>query len=78
MSILWSSGFIKVILFVLIFLGVGATFPVLFVNVSFSYTKNDYVVFNIFTFDEIKEMPFISDDYIIYYDSPDGTTPMTI
>ncbi|MFC3395833.1 hypothetical protein [Brenneria rubrifaciens] len=53
------------------------TVPVLFVNVDFSYTKNDYIKYNIFTFDEIKKMPFISDDYIIYYNSPDGTTPMT-
>ncbi len=50
--------------------------PVLFVNINLSYTKNDFIKYNMFTFDEIKGMPFISSDYIIYYDSPDGTKPM--
>ncbi|PWC12899.1 hypothetical protein B4923_09835 [Brenneria roseae subsp. americana] len=70
------NNFIKTI-FIVVFLGLVLTIPILFVNVSFSYTKSDYIKYNIFTFNEIKKMPFISDNYIIYYDSPDGTTPKT-
>nr|WP_205680150.1 hypothetical protein [Brenneria salicis]NMN92435.1 hypothetical protein [Brenneria salicis ATCC 15712 = DSM 30166]RBP67779.1 hypothetical protein DES54_101302 [Brenneria salicis ATCC 15712 = DSM 30166]RLM32258.1 hypothetical protein BHG07_00010 [Brenneria salicis ATCC 15712 = DSM 30166] len=71
------SNFIKKIVLVLIFFGGGAIIPILFVNIDLSYTKNNYIKYNVFTFDEIKKMPFISDDYIIYYESPDGTTPTT-
>ncbi|WP_240042329.1 hypothetical protein [Photorhabdus khanii] len=46
-------------------------------NVNLSYTKENFIYYNMFTFDEIKNIPLISNDYIIYYDSPDGTPTMT-
>ncbi|WP_217471241.1 hypothetical protein [Photorhabdus akhurstii] len=70
------NKFIKKIFIIFICLGVVLITPVLFVNINLSYTKNDFIKYNMFTFDEIKGMPFISSDYIIYYDSPDGTKPM--
>ncbi|MBS9425884.1 hypothetical protein EAE90_20225 [Photorhabdus caribbeanensis] len=70
------NNFIKKIFIIFICLGVILIIPVLFVNINLSYTKNDFIKYNMFTFDEIKGMPFISSDYIIYYDSPDGTKPM--
>ncbi|MCC8459420.1 hypothetical protein [Photorhabdus aegyptia] len=70
------NKFIKKIFIIFICLGVILIIPVLFVNINLSYTKNDFIKYNMFTFDEIKGMPFISSDYIIYYDSPDGTKPM--
>ncbi|KGM26063.1 hypothetical protein KS18_22775 [Photorhabdus luminescens] len=70
------NKFIKKIFIIFICLGVVLIIPVLFVNINLSYTKNDFIKYNMFTFDEIKGMPFISSDYIIYYDSPDGTKPM--
>ncbi|WP_387467449.1 hypothetical protein [Photorhabdus sp. RM323S] len=70
------NNFIKRTFIILVCLGVISIAPILFVNVNLSYTKNDFIKYNIFTFDEIKGMPFISSDYIIYYDSPDGTKPM--
>ncbi|WP_214054968.1 hypothetical protein [Photorhabdus caribbeanensis] len=76
MSVLRLNNFIKKIFIIFICLGVILIIPVLFVNINLSYTKNDFIKYNMFTFDEIKGMPFISSDYIIYYDSPDGTKPM--
>ncbi|MGV7960575.1 hypothetical protein QPK13_05465 [Photorhabdus tasmaniensis] len=70
------NNFIKRTFIILVCLGVISIAPILFVNVNLSYTKNDFIKYNIFTFDEIKGMPFISSDYIIYYDSPDGTKLM--
>ncbi|KMW72263.1 hypothetical protein TI10_14905 [Photorhabdus luminescens subsp. luminescens] len=70
------NNFLKRTFIILVCFGVISIIPILFVNVNFSYTKNDFIKYNIFTFDEIKRMPFISSDYIIYYDSPDGTKPM--
>ncbi len=70
------NKFIKKIFIIFICLGVVLIIPVLFVNINLSYTKNDFIKYNMFTFDEIKGIPFISSDYIIYYDSPDGTKPM--
>uniref|UniRef100_UPI0036D7D95A hypothetical protein n=1 Tax=Photorhabdus sp. RM322S TaxID=3342825 RepID=UPI0036D7D95A len=70
------NNFIKRTFIILVCLGVISIIPILFVNVNFSYTKNDFIKYNMFTFDEIKVMPFISSDYVIYYDSPDGTKPM--
>ncbi|WP_255523029.1 hypothetical protein [Xenorhabdus sp. PB62.4] len=46
-------------------------------NVNLSYTKRNFIYYYAFTFDEIKNVPFISNDYIIYYDSPDGSNTMT-
>ncbi|WP_249043103.1 hypothetical protein [Xenorhabdus doucetiae] len=46
-------------------------------NVNLSYTKKNFIYYNMFTFDEIKHIPLISNNYIIYYDSPDGTSTMT-
>ncbi|WP_246550893.1 hypothetical protein [Photorhabdus caribbeanensis] len=43
-------------------------------NVNLSYTKENFIYYNMFTFDEIKSIPLISNDYVIYYDSPDGTS----
>ncbi len=48
----------------------------LFVDNHFSYTKQDMIRYNLFTFDEIKNAPIISNNYIIFYDSPDGVAPM--
>ncbi|MBS9426564.1 hypothetical protein C6H64_15660 [Photorhabdus luminescens] len=70
------NKFIKKIFIIFICLGMVLIIPVLFVNINLSYTKNDFIKYNMFTFDEIKGIPFISSDYIIYYDSPDGTKPM--
>ncbi|MBE8597012.1 hypothetical protein [Xenorhabdus sp. BG5] len=46
-------------------------------NVNLSYTKRNFIYYYAFTFDEIKNVPLISNDYIIYYDSPDGNNTMT-
>ncbi|WP_323856680.1 hypothetical protein [Xenorhabdus doucetiae] len=46
-------------------------------NVNLSYTKKNFIYYNMFTFDEIKHIPLISKNYIIHYDSPDGTSTMT-
>ncbi|MDR0218790.1 MAG: hypothetical protein LBI71_07905 [Enterobacteriaceae bacterium] len=46
-------------------------------NVNLSYTKRNFIYYYAFTFNEIKDIPLISDDYIIYYDSPDGNDTMT-
>ncbi|HDT0719096.1 TPA: hypothetical protein QIB97_000079 [Proteus mirabilis] len=68
---------IKFTFIALIFLGLVFTIPILFVDNHFSYTKQDMIRYNLFTFDEIKNAPIISNNYIIFYDSPDGVTPMT-
>ncbi|CDL83879.1 hypothetical protein ID852_17490 [Xenorhabdus sp. 42] len=46
-------------------------------NVNVSYTKRNFIYYYMFTFNEIKNAPLISSDYIIYYDSPDGNNTMT-
>ncbi|MCP9267813.1 hypothetical protein M5U04_06785 [Xenorhabdus sp. XENO-1] len=68
---------IKVTFIALFFLGLIFTIPILFVDNHLSYTKHDFIRYNLFTFDEIKKIPIISNNYIIYYDSPDGLMPMT-
>ncbi|CCW30716.1 conserved hypothetical protein [Xenorhabdus nematophila F1] len=68
---------IKITFIALFFLGLTFTIPILFVDNHFSYTKNDFIRYNLFTFDEVKNTPIISNDYIISYDSPDGIKPMT-
>ncbi|WP_244590615.1 hypothetical protein [Xenorhabdus mauleonii] len=45
-------------------------------NVNLSYTKRNFIYYHAFTFDEIKNVPLISNDYIIHYDSPDGNNTM--
>ncbi|OOC11996.1 hypothetical protein BM451_18730 [Dickeya dadantii] len=76
MSALRRNNFIKPSIIFFIFILTVVSTPILFINISLSYTKNDYIRYNIFTFEEIKGMPFISSDYKIYYDSPDGSKPM--
>ncbi|PHM49041.1 hypothetical protein [Xenorhabdus miraniensis] len=71
------NKFLKIVFIALFFLGLIFTIPILFVDNHFSYTKNDFIKYNLFTFDEVKNVPIISNDYVIYYDSPDGVKPMT-
>ncbi|CCW29681.1 conserved exported hypothetical protein [Xenorhabdus nematophila F1] len=71
------SSFIKIIFFIFILIGCVLIFLMSLVNVNLSYTKNNFIYYNMFTFDEIKNFPLISKDYIIHYDSPDGTATMT-
>ncbi|MBQ0423471.1 hypothetical protein, partial [Proteus mirabilis] len=68
---------IKFIFIVLLLVGSILNIPILFVDNHFSYTKHDFIRYNLFTFDEIKNAPIISSNYIIFYDSPDGVAPMT-
>ncbi len=68
---------IKFIFIVLLLVGLILSLPMLFVDNHFSYTKHDFIRYNLFTFDEIKKAPIISNNYIIFYDSPDGVAPMT-
>ncbi|HEJ9437575.1 TPA: hypothetical protein SMM97_001215 [Proteus mirabilis] len=68
---------IKFIFIVLLLVGLILSLPMLFVDNHFSYTKQDMIRYNLFTFDEIKNAPIISNNYIIFYDSPDGVAPMT-
>ncbi|MCT8347231.1 hypothetical protein LGZ99_08410 [Photorhabdus temperata] len=68
---------IKITFIALFFLGLIFTIPILFVDNHLSYTKNNFIKYNFFTFDEIKNIPIISNNYIISYDSPDGVKPMT-
>ena len=67
---------IKFIFIVLLLVGLILSLPMLFVDNHFSYTKHDFIRYNLFTFDEIKNAPIISNNYIIFYDSPDGVAPM--
>ncbi|WP_099143412.1 hypothetical protein [Xenorhabdus kozodoii] len=68
---------IKITFIVLFFLGLIFTIPILFVDNHFLYTKNDFIRYNLFTFDEVKNIPIISNNYIVSYDSPDGIKPMS-
>ncbi|MGV8004652.1 hypothetical protein QPK14_21990 [Photorhabdus temperata subsp. temperata] len=71
------SSFIRIIVVIAILIGCVLIFTMSLANINLSYTKKNFIYYNIFTFDEIKNIPLISNDYIIYYDSPDGTPTMT-
>ncbi|CDG17581.1 hypothetical protein [Xenorhabdus doucetiae] len=71
------SSFIRILVFISIFIGCVVIFFMSLANVNLSYTKKNFIYYNMFTFDEIKHIPLISNNYIIYYDSPDGTSTMT-
>ncbi|TDB54321.1 hypothetical protein C5467_13940 [Photorhabdus khanii subsp. guanajuatensis] len=71
------SSFIRIIVVISILIGCVLIFTMSLANVNLSYTKENFIYYNMFTFDEIKNIPLISNDYIIYYDSPDGTPTMT-
>ncbi|WP_224653156.1 hypothetical protein [Pectobacterium versatile] len=77
MSLFKSNNIIKIIVFFITCIGFILLLPYLFVNASYSYTKNDYIRYHLLTFKEVKEMPFISTNYSIEYDSPDGTSGLT-
>ncbi|MCP9267457.1 hypothetical protein M5U04_04945 [Xenorhabdus sp. XENO-1] len=71
------SNFIRICIVISV-LVVGVLFFIAsLANVNLSYTKINFVYYHVFTFDEIKNIPLISNDYIIYYDSPDGSQIMT-
>ncbi|MEQ9876787.1 hypothetical protein ABRP92_02205 [Pectobacterium aroidearum] len=74
MSLLKSSNIIKIIAFFITCMGLILVLAYLFVNTSYSYTKDNYVKYHLLTLKEIKGMPFISTNYSIEYDSPDGTS----
>ncbi|MBD2786009.1 hypothetical protein ID858_01750 [Xenorhabdus sp. DI] len=71
------SSFIRILVFISIFIGCVVIFFMSLANVNLSYTKKNFIYYNMFTFDEIKHIPLISKNYIIHYDSPDGTSTMT-
>ncbi|WP_238591515.1 MULTISPECIES: hypothetical protein [Photorhabdus] len=71
------SRFIRIVVVIAILIGCVLIFTMSLANVNLSYTKKNFIYYNMFTFDEIKNIPLISKDYIIYYDSPDGTPTMT-
>ncbi|BES86403.1 hypothetical protein PEC302107_30170 [Pectobacterium araliae] len=77
MSLFKSSNIIKITAFFITCIGFMLLLPYLFVNASYSYTKDDYIKYHFLTFKEVKEMPFISTNYSIEYDSPDGTSGST-
>lgn len=68
------SSFIRMIVVISVLIGCALVFIMSLANVNLSYTKENFIYYNIFTFDEIKNIPLISNDYVIYYDSPDGTS----
>lgn len=70
------SSFIRIIVVISILIGCALIFIMSLANVNLSYTKENFIYYNMFTFDEIKNIPLISNDYVIYYDSPDGTSTM--
>ncbi|MDE1482532.1 hypothetical protein [Xenorhabdus bovienii] len=76
-----SNNFIIKLLFVFIPISIFVVSVLLFVmslaSVNFSYTKTNFIYYYLYTFNEIKNVPLISDDYIIYYSSPDGSDRMT-
>ncbi|PQQ28321.1 hypothetical protein C6H64_14760 [Photorhabdus luminescens] len=68
------SSFIRMIVVISVLIGCALVFIMSLANVNLSYTKENFIYYNMFTFDEIKNIPLISNDYVIYYDSPDGTS----
>ncbi len=68
------SSFIRMIVVISVLIGCALVFIMSLANVNLSYTKENFIYYNVFTFDEIKSIPLISNDYVIYYDSPDGTS----
>ncbi|MCP9267541.1 hypothetical protein M5U04_05380 [Xenorhabdus sp. XENO-1] len=76
-----SNSFIRKLFFVFIPISIFLVSIFLFVmslaSVNFSYTKTNFIYYYLYTFNEIKNVPLISDDYIIYYSSPDGSDRMT-
>ncbi|QXF33567.1 hypothetical protein CE143_10660 [Photorhabdus luminescens] len=68
------SSFIRMIVVISVLIGCALVFIMSLANVNLSYTKENFIYYNMFTFDEIKSIPLISNDYVIYYDSPDGTS----
>ncbi|PHM27975.1 hypothetical protein [Xenorhabdus innexi] len=67
----------RIIVVISIIIGCTIIFIGSFANVNLEYTKKNFIYYNLFTFDEIKNIPLISDNYIIYYNSPDGSSTMT-
>ncbi|MGJ0625086.1 hypothetical protein [Xenorhabdus bovienii] len=76
-----SNSFIRKLFFVFIPISIFLVSVLLFVmslaSVNFSYTKTNFIYYYLYTFNEIKNVPLISDDYIIYYSSPDGSDRIT-
>ncbi|MDE1474233.1 DUF1139 domain-containing protein [Xenorhabdus bovienii] len=71
------SNFIRICIVISVLI-VGVLFFIAsLANVNLSYTKRNFIYYHTFTFDEIKNIPLISNNYIIYYDSPDGSQIMT-
>ncbi len=68
------SSFIRMIVVISVLIGCALVFIMSLANVNLLYTKENFIYYNVFTFDEIKSIPLISNDYVIYYDSPDGTS----
>lgn len=65
------SKFIVLPLFVFLFLA-AAVF--LFLPGNREYTKTNIVYYNLYTFDEVKKIPMLSDVYQITYDPVDGNS----
>ncbi len=71
------SSFMRIIIVISILIGCALVFIMSLANINLSYTKENFIYYNMFTFEEIKNIPLISNDYVIYYDSPDGMPTMT-
>lgn len=65
------SKFIVLPLFIFLFL---ATAIFLFLPGNREYTKINIVYYNLYTFDEVKNVPMLSDVYQITYDPVDGNS----
>ncbi|HDU8584320.1 TPA: hypothetical protein RG685_003741 [Morganella morganii] len=64
----------KLIIFPLLVFSFSVTAVFLFLPGSREYTKLNIVYYYLYTFDEIKEMPMISNDYKINYEPVDGNS----
>ncbi|MDX7999042.1 hypothetical protein FE394_07480 [Xenorhabdus sp. Reich] len=71
------NNFIRICIVISVLIVCVLFFIASLANVNLSYTKRNFIYYHALTFDEIKGIPLISDDYIIYYDSPDGSQTMT-
>ncbi|GKW16642.1 hypothetical protein PEC301937_25910 [Pectobacterium carotovorum subsp. carotovorum] len=71
------SDFIKAIFLLFFSIVIFIVCVGLFYEESYYYKKNDFFEYQILTLGEVKEMPFISENYKIYYYSPDGTQRLT-
>lgn len=64
----------KLIIFPLLVFSLFVTSVFLFLPGNREYTKLNIVYYHLYTFDEIKEIPIISSEYVINYEPVDGNS----